>query len=181
MNTESWATPWEVNAKKVSDEYIAGFMDGDGSIVASVEKRPERKRFPYRIRLKLNFTQHERHKNIMLLLQVALGNVGTIRYIGTHNISELVIQRREDVKKVLLRLLPHLILKQRQARVALAMIAIFDRNIVNVRSSLSDKDFKNIFAMARELRNLNSGAGGKKSYEHINPVTTSHLFYKDAG
>ena len=60
-------TPWEVNGKFVSDGYIAGFLDGDGSI-------------------------------------------------GVHH--------------------------------------------------------EQLFAMAKEIRNLNSGAGGKKSYELINPLTT---------
>ncbi len=165
-------TPWEVNSRNISDGYIAGFLDGDGSIVVIVEKRPERKRFPYQIKLKINFTQHIRHKNMMMLLQEALGKVGSIRYIRTHSISELVIQKREDVEKILKRLLPHLILKQKQAKIMLAMIDIFNRAKVNIRSSLSDKDFEKLFAMAIELRKINSGAGGKKNYELINPVTT---------
>ena len=165
-------TPWEVNSKNVSDAYIAGFLDGDGSIVVSIEKRPDRRRFPYRARLKINFTQHMRHKNLMFLLKEALGKVGNIRDVRTHNLAELVIQKRSDVKATLLRLLPHLILKQRQARIMLAMIDVFDGGIVNVRSSLSDKDYERLFAMANELRNLNAGAGGKKNYEIINPVTT---------
>ena len=165
-------TPWEVNSKNVSDGYIAGFLDGDGSIVVHIEQRPDRRRFPYRARLRINFTQHIRHKNMLLLLQKALGDIGNIRNVQTHNLAELVIEKRSDIKITLERLLPHLILKQRQARIMLAMIDIFNAGIVNVRSSLSDKDFEKLFAMAKELQNLNSGAGGKKSYEIINPVTT---------
>ena len=165
-------TPWEVNARDISDQYIAGFLDGDGSIVAVIEKRPDRHRFPYRVRLKINFTQHARHVNMLVLLQYALGKIGAIRFVRTHNLAELVIQKRADVRGTLGRLLPHLVLKQRQARIMLAMIDIFDQNIVNSRSSLSDKDFEKLFAMAKELRSNNSGAGGKKSYEIVNPVTT---------
>ena len=165
-------TPWEVNAKSISDKYIAGFLDGDGSIIAGIEKRPDRHRFPYRVRLKINFTQHVRHKNMLILLGKALGNIGAIRFVVTHNLAELVIQKRSDVRATLERLLPHLILKQRQARIMLAMIDIFNQNIVNSRSTLSDKDFEKLFAMAKELRSINSGAGGKKSYEIVNPVTT---------
>ena len=84
----------------------------------------------------------------------------------------MVIKKGVDVRQTLERLLPHLILKQRQARIMLAMIDIFNQNIVNTRSSLSDKDFAKLFAMAKQLRGLNSGAGGKKSYEIVNPVTT---------
>ena len=165
-------TPWEVNSKNVSDQYLAGFLDGDGSIVAIIDKRPNRRRFPYRVRLRVNFTQHIRHKNLMLLFQEALGKVGSVRDVRTHNLAELVIQKRSDIKKTLERLLPHLILKQRQARIMLAMIDIFNEGIVHTRSSLSDKDFEKLFAMAKELRSNNAGAGGKKNYEIINPVTT---------
>jgi len=165
-------TPWEVNSKYVSDGYIAGFLDGDGSIGVGIEKRPDRRRFPYRAKLKINFSQHIRHKNMLILLQKALGDIGSIRDIKTHNLAELVIQKRSDIKRTLERLLPHLILKQRQARIMLAMIDVFEQGKVNVRSSLSDKDYEKLFAMAKELRSNNAGAGGKKSYEIINPVTT---------
>jgi hypothetical protein len=84
----------------------------------------------------------------------------------------LIIQNRKDVKMVLERLMPYLVLKQRQAKIMLAMIDIFNQGIVNVRSSLSDKDFARLFAMAKEIRSINSGAGGKKNYEFVNPVTT---------
>ena len=168
-------TPWEVNSKNISDAYIAGFLDGDGSISVHIEKRPDRRRFPYRVRLKINFTQHMRHKNLMFLLRESLGKVGNVRDVRTHNLAELVIQKRSDVKATLIRLLPYLILKQRQARIMLAMIDVFDHGIVHVRSSLSDKDFEKLFAMAKELRGLNAGTGGKKSYEIINPVTTGIL------
>ena len=165
-------TPWEVNSKYVSDNYISGFLDGDGSIIASIEKRPDRRRFPYRIRLKINFTQHIRHRNMLRILQEALGGIGSVRHIQSHNLAELVIQKRSDVQRTLERLLPYLILKQRQARIMLAMIEIFNRNMVNIRSSLSDKDFEKLFAMAKEIRKINSGTGGKKSYEIVNPLTT---------
>ena len=66
---------------------------------------------------------------MLILLGKALGNIGAIRFVATHNLAELVIQRRVDVRATLERLLPHLILKQRQARIMLAMIDIFNRNI----------------------------------------------------
>ncbi len=165
-------TPWEVNSKFVSDGYIAGFLDGDGSIGAHIEQRPDRRRFPFRVRLKVAFTQHSRHKNLMFLLQKTLGDIGNIREVRTHNLTELIILKRSDLKKVLERLIPHLILKQRQARIALAMIEVYEKAKVNERSSLSDKDHEQLFAMAKEIRNLNAGAGMKKSYEIINPLTT---------
>ena len=153
---------WEVNSLKFTDSYVAGFLDGDGSIVATVEHRPERRRFPYRVRLKINFTQHLRHKNLLVELQKFLGGVGSVRDVTSHQLSELVIQDRTQVKRVLERLLPKLILKERQAKIMLAAIKVYDTAIVNVRSSLSEKEFQHVLALVREIRNLNSGTGGKK-------------------
>ena len=154
--------PWEVDNSKFTDSYVAGFLDGDGSIVATVEHRPERRRFPYRVRLKINFTQHIRHKDMLIKLQKFLGSVGSLRDVTSHQLAELVIQDRIQVKIILKRLLPHLIIKERQATIMLAAIDIYDTSIVNVRSSLSEKEFQHVLALVREIRNLNSGTGGKK-------------------
>ena len=94
--------PWEVDSEKFSDSYVAGFLDGDGSIVAVLERRPERRRFPYRIRLKINFTQHIRHRNVIVKLQNFLGGVGAVREVKSHNLVELVIQDRNEVQRTLI-------------------------------------------------------------------------------
>ena len=153
--------PWEVDDSRFSNSYVAGFLDGDGSIVATVEKRPERRRFPYRIRLKINFTQHIRHIDLLRKLKKFLGDRGTVRMVQAHNLAELVVQDRQGVKEVLERLLPHIILKQRQAKIMLAVINIYENAKVNTRSSLSEKEFAKILSMVREIRNLNSRTGGK--------------------
>lgn len=161
LERRSWAIPWEVDGSRFSDSYVAGFLDGDGSIVATVEKRPERRRFPYHIRLKINFTQHMRHINLLQKLQKFLGGRGTIRIVRAHNLAELVIQDRNGVKEVLERLLPYVILKQRQAKIMFSAINIYESAKVNIRSSLSEKEFAKILSMVKEIRNLNSRTGGK--------------------
>ncbi len=153
---------WEVNSSKFTDSYVAGFLDGDGSIVATVDKRPERRRFPYQVRLKVNLTQHERHRDLLHKLRMYLGNIGSLREVKSHHLVELVIQGRMQVKNLLIKLLPHLILKERQAKIMLRAIEIYDGAKVNVRSSLSEKEYQNILALVRQIRNLNSGTGGKK-------------------
>jgi len=157
------AIPWEVSGSKFSDSYIAGFLDGDGSIVATTERRPERRRFPYRIRLKINFTQHIRHLGYLVKLQKFFGGIGSMRKVVSHNLAELVIQDREQVKMVLRRLLPHVVLKERQIKIMLAIMDIYDTSKVHVRSSLSEKEFAKILALVREIRNLNSRTGGKQT------------------
>lgn len=167
-------TPWEVNAKKLSDAYIAGFLDGDGSIIATVEKRPERRRFPYRVRLRVNFTQHERHRKLIEIIKHFLGNVGAIREVKSHKLIELVIQDRKEVESVLVRLLPFIVLKERQAKNLLKIIAIYKAATVNTRSSLSEKEYLTVLNLVKEVRKLNSRTGGKIELKAFNPVTTSH-------
>ena len=164
--------PWEVNAKKLSDAYIAGFLDGDGSIVATVEKRPERRRFPYRVRIRINFTQHERHRKLIEIIRHFLGDVGAIRGIKSHKLVELVIGDRNEIEKTLARLLPFIVLKERQAKIQLEIIGIYKKAKVNTRSSLSEKEYLTILELVQKIRKLNSRTGGKIEIKAFNPVTT---------
>ena len=158
-------TPWEVVSSKLSDSYLAGFLDGDGSIVATVAKQ-DPKRYPnkpLRIILRINFTQHKRYEGILVAIKEYFGDVGSIRYSVTHNLSELVIVKREDVEAILYRLLPHLILKQRQANIALEMIGIF-KNCKRVKkNAIAPQDFAKLMRMTIQIRKLNSRTGGKKN------------------
>ena len=166
------AIPWEVDSKKFSSAYVAGFLDGDGSIVATLESRPERRRFPYRVRLKINFTQHSRHAQLIEKLQNFLGGIGSIRIVSSHNLVELVVQKREEVEAILRQLLPHIILKERQVKLMLEAIAIYKKSKVNVRSSLMEKEFEAIVKIVKAIRSLNSHTGGKKLFD---PVTTFRM------
>ena len=158
-------TPWEVVSSRLSDSYLAGFLDGDGSIIAVISKQ-DPKRYPnkpYRIILKINFTQHKRHERILIAIKKYLGGIGAIRYSATHNLSELVIVKRDDVEMTLNRLLPHIIIKQKQVLTMLKMIELF-RNCKRVsKNAINTKDFARLMLMASDIRKLNSGTGGKKS------------------
>ena len=166
--------PWEVDASKLSNAYIAGFLDGDGSIMATVEKRPERRRFPYRVRvrIRINFTQHERHRKLIEIIKHFLGNVGAIREAKSHHLVELVIQDRTEVERIIVRLLPFIILKERQAKIVLKILKIYKMAKVNSRSSLSEKEYLDILNLVQEIRKLNSRTGGKIEMKAFNPVTT---------
>ena len=164
--------PWEVDASKLSNAYIAGFLDGDGSIMATVEKRPDRRRFPYRIRLRVNFTQHERHRKLIEIIQKFLGGVGAVRREKSHQLVELVIQDRYSVEQVLKRLLPYIVLKERQAKIMLEILEMYRKATVNTRSSVTEKEYVNILMLVQKIRNLNSRTGGKVNLEVFNPVTT---------
>jgi len=151
-------TPWEV---KLSDQYIAGFLDGDGSIIALIGPTHQR-RFPYRVKLRVNFTQKKKDGFILEAIKKHLDNLGNIRIQSKYNQAELVIGNRQEVKKVLLRLKPFVIIKRNQLELALQIIAVFEKGREGAkRVFLTEREHALVMVLARKLRKFNSGTGGK--------------------
>ena len=155
----------------LSDAYLAGFLDGDGSVVATLE-RYYSKRFPYRVRIKVNFTQHARHKDKLKLMQEALGGLGVIRTNVRKNLAELVIQERSQVQAVLARLVPFLLIKKDQANLALEVLEGMGSNEKHKPSTLSGRVYIRILSLVQKIRGLNSHTGGKREVRVFDPVTT---------
>ena len=169
LQEEIRSMPWEVDSPQFSDAYVAGFLDGDGSIVATVSRQPKKYRFPWRIYLKINFTQHVRHKLMLDHLKDFLDSYGNVRVVKSHDLAELVIVDRRQIKEVLRRLLPHLVLKREQAGLVLRIISIYDGSAIskNGKSFLSEGERSEIFSLVARIRNLNSGTGGKRSLDYL--------------
>ena len=147
--------------QSLSDDYIAGFLDGDGSIVATLESYNS-VRFPYRIRLKVNFTQHARYRHILNKIQQALGGYGAIRFNEKKQLAELVIQERNQVRSVLVRFGSRLAIKGRQAELGIQVLDFLSANKKHQPSTLSEKSYAKILALVQEIRRLNSHTGGKR-------------------
>ena len=162
--------PWEVDERKFSNAYIAGFFDGDGSMVATLSKNPIKYIRIYRPHIKINFTQHIRHIDMLSDLQKYLvaGRVGVAR---SHNLAELVIVDRVDVKRILNKMLPHLVLKKQQAILAIRIISQLGKNLRTNR--ISDQNYLSILKNIEKIRSLNSKTGGKRKFSSFDPVTTS--------
>ena len=143
-----------------SDEYIAGFLDGDGSIVATLE-RYNSKRFPYSFRVKVNFSQHAKHIKVLKLIQETLGGFGAIRINAKKNLGELVIRERTEVQTVLARLAPHVIIKKRQIILAQKVLHLLRFNKKHKPSTLSEGAYTRVLQLMQDIRNLNSRTGGK--------------------
>ena len=166
------AIPWEVDERKFSDAYIAGFFDGDGSLVAILEKQSSKYLRTYRPRIRINFTQHIRHVEMLNEMQKYL-DAGKVRVSSAHDQAELVIVDRREVKRILDKMLPHLILKKKQAILALETLSQFGENLRTNR--ISDENYSSILKKIEEIRTLNSKSGGKRKFLSFDPVTTSQL------
>lgn len=100
--------------------YIAGFLDGDGSIFAQII-RGNNYEYNFRIRLSIGFYQKKNKHWFMLKLKKLLGGYGHLR-IRKDEVSELVISGTGPVKEILSQLKDSLILKKKNASLVLKII-----------------------------------------------------------
>ena len=106
----------------MSDEekaYVAGFLDGDGSVMAQLVARKDYK-LRYQIRVSIVFYQKTRHQDFLFWLKEQLG-YGYIRE-RRDGMSEYTIVGIREVEFVLKLLIPFLRLKQELAHEVLRLI-----------------------------------------------------------
>ena len=99
--------------------YIAGFLDGDGSIIAQLVHRKDYK-LGYQIRVSIVFYQKTTHQEFLLWLKKQLG-YGYIR-ARRDGMTEYTIVGLQEVKYVLTLLYPFLRLKKELTRSVLKII-----------------------------------------------------------
>jgi hypothetical protein len=105
--------------KNEEKAYIAGFLDGDGSIMAQLVSRKDYK-LGYQIRVSVVFYQKSTHQDYLLWLKEQLG-YGYVR-MRNDGMSEYTIVGLREVEYVLTLLHPFLRLKKHLARDVLALI-----------------------------------------------------------
>jgi hypothetical protein len=111
------------NLNETELAYIAGFLDGDGTIqisTASTERQGGYV-YPFKFQLNVAFIQLAKRQSFLIDLQQKFGNKGNIRK-KTDTVSELVIGDTTVIKELLELLLPYLRTKKRQAAIALLII-----------------------------------------------------------
>ena len=106
----------------MSDEekaYIAGFLDGDGSIMAQLVYRKDYK-LGYQIRVSIVFYQKTKHREFLDWLKDQL----SFGYVRDRNdgMSEYTIVGLQEVKEILIFLYPFLRLKKSLAKSVLVII-----------------------------------------------------------
>lgn len=125
--------------------YIAGFLDGDGSIFAQIVPGIAYK-YNFRIRVSIGFYQHKSKHWFMLKLKKLL-KFGVLR-IRKDNVSELVITGVGPVEQVLLQLKDHLILKKKNVSLVLKIIE-------KKRKVKSKNDFIEVCKLVDQVSELN--------------------------
>ena len=132
---------------EVNRAYLAGLIDGDGAIMACIERHSE-KRFKFRVRINIKVSQN---KDEVLKWCKRTTGFGNIRH--NRRQYEWVSSDQKEIKNLLILLLPYLKVKKYQAKLA---IKILDSKI----GSLSD--LIKVARLADALAKLNVRSMGRR-------------------
>ena len=125
--------------------YIAGFLDGDGSIFFQIISRPSY-RLKFQIRSSIAFYQDTKHKEILEWLKEIFES-GCIRHRKT-GISDYTIVEPKEVYNILKLLQPYVILKKEQVKLGLKILDKLD-------NKTSNEEFLEICKLVDKFKELN--------------------------
>ena len=141
--------------------YIAGFLDGDGSLMLQVKKRSDSSR-GIRFMATICLYQDSRHEQELLWMKKVL----EAGYISARNdgISELRIQGYETVLKTLLLLQPHLRFKKIQSETLITACQLLKRKKLQ---DMGDNNLKTIVDYILTIQSHNYVTKKKRSKEEL--------------
>ena len=124
--------------------YLAGFLDGDGSIYVRAKPNSSYK-YGYQIAPTIAFFQSRKNEKFPELCKRI--TYGTLR-VRKDNIFEYTISKQGEIKNFLRSVLPHLVLKQEQAQLML--------KILDYKEKVQDADdFSELLRLIDSFRELN--------------------------
>ena len=147
---------------KINLAYIAGFLDGDGSLMIQIKKRKDAKS-GVRIMLTVCFYQDSRHAEPLIWIRRILG----IGYISERNdgITELRINGFEQIYRILKDLTLYLKFKKKQA------LAIFKAAEIlkdkKRKKELDQKDLRKLINCIMVVQTNNYATKSKKKKEDL--------------
>jgi len=147
--------------KKEQLAYIAGFLDGDGSIMLQLRPR-KLVNFGFRVRTIICFYQDKRSKEGIFWIQKKLG-VGYIS-IRNDNIVELRLEGHKRVKKILTELYPYIVFKKKQCCLILKAIEI-------MKKDFTARKLLDVCRISDEISSINYATTRKKyNYDFVKNV-----------
>ena len=142
--------------------YIAGFLDGDGSLMLQVKVRSDTKRGA-RFMATICLYQDTRHEKPLYWIRGQLG----IGYISHRNdgITELRINGFEQVRIILTKLKPFIRFKAKQAQALIRACILLEKKPLNV---LSRSELERLVDLAFIIRTENYKSRSKLTREELN-------------
>lgn len=133
------------NLSSEKKSYLAGFLDGDGSIYVRLKPNPSY-RFGYQMIAYVAFFQSGKHREEFERV-CKLIPFGSMR-MRKDGILEYTVSKQEEITEFLLNIKDYLIMKKPQAELVL--------EVMKLRREVGDKeDFKNLMARIETFRDLN--------------------------
>lgn len=142
---------------KTNKAYIAGLMDGDGAIMAFVEKHSEKK-FKLRIRVVLKITQKSREHLVWIQDVTGFGEI--YRNRGSY---DWILKDQKQVLKLIKSLKPYIRIKSRQAKIAQCILDLD----LSIKS-----DFLEALKLASNMSEFNIRSKRSINVLDLIPVTT---------
>ena len=141
--------------------YIAGFLDGDGSIFFQIVPRKDYKQ-KFQIRSSIAFYQKTNYVWILEWIKTQF-EAGYIRHRKT-GISDYTIVELKEVKRILLLLKPYVKLKKKQVGLGLEIVK-------KLETKKSNQDFLEICKLVDKFKEINYSK--KRTITH--KVVSNHL------
>ncbi|OGN21489.1 MAG: hypothetical protein A2915_02215 [Candidatus Yanofskybacteria bacterium RIFCSPLOWO2_01_FULL_41_34] len=144
---------------KINSAYIAGFLDGDGSLMLQIKKRKDGKK-KWRFMCTICFYQDSRHEKYLYWIKKILG----IGYISKRNdgMTELRINGFKQIRDVLKDLIPFIKFKKDQAS------ALFKAADLLTKSSfLSNKQLLELVKFILIIQNNNYVTKRKRTKKEL--------------
>ena len=150
--------------RKISEKeksYIAGFLDGDGSLMLQLKKRKDGKA-KIRFMLTICFYQDTRHEKPLYWIRNILG----IGYISRRNdgMTELRINGYKQVRNIIKDLLPYIRFKKYQAKALFEASDILCRGNIN---KLNKNELKTLVNLILVIQKENYVTKKKKTKEEL--------------
>ena len=144
---------------KINFAYIAGFLDGDGSLMLQIKKRKDGNKSRKRFMVTICFYQDSRHEKPLYWIR----NILNIGYISKRNdgITELRINGYKQIERILQNLLPFIKFKKIQAKILLASVQLLQK------SKLTEKELKSLVSNILKIQLENYVTKRKKNKKEL--------------
>lgn len=101
----------------VERAYLAGLIDGDGSIMAIIEPHSEKK-FRFRVRIELKITQKNKKDLLFIPLLLGCGSIRTSKKFT----SDWITRDQNEIYRILELVKPYSKMKKQQIKIAMRII-----------------------------------------------------------
>jgi len=144
--------------------YIAGFLDGDGSLMLQVKKRADSTK-GVRLMATICLYQDTRHDRPVSWIRSRLG----CGYVSKRNdgMTELRINGFSQVREILEALQPYLRFKKKQAKLLILACIMLERETLR---TLKSKDIRKIIDLLLRIQNENYMSKKRKTKEELHTI-----------